>query len=287
MRVLARLRPAGLSLIGLLHGDPKALAVDSVQKGLSAFLGDRDCELVVHPCAFGSPALLDNVRRFIQRSRVDGVVLLPPLSELPELHREIAQTGTPAVSISSVAFDGQAMLVTMEREASRQLTESLLALGHRKIAMISGPAHFQSAQRRQLGFLDALGASGLKPFAMLEGDYSFESGLRCAGDLLRSGDLPTAIVAANDFMAAGVLRAAALQGIVVPRMLSVAGFDDSVVARMLSPPLTTINRPMQSMAELAGQRLMQLIDGQGAAQVGSTHVPLTLIERESTGPAPR
>ena len=283
----ARALAAGRSfLIGLVHDDPKALAVDSVQKGLSAFLGERGFELVVHSSAHGSVSLVHDIRRFIQRSRIDGLVLLPPLSELDALHREIAASGTPCVSIASVAMEGQTMLVAMEREAARQLTESLIALGHRKIAFISGPTHFKSAQQRQLGFLDALAASGLQPFALVEGDYSFESGLSCADKLLNGDETPTAIFASNDFMAAGVLRAAAKRRLEVPQMLSVAGFDDSVVARMLTPSLTTINRPMQSMAELAGMRLMELINSTGALEQGATSIPLTLVERESTGTSP-
>lgn len=273
-------------LIGLVHDDPKALAVDSVQKGLSAFFGERGYELVMHSCAFGSVALLDDVERFIQRSRVDGVVVLPPLSELDALHTRIAATGTPAVSIASVPIEGRSMLIAMEREAARQLTESLLALGHRHIAFISGPPSFASAQQRRRGFLDALGACGLEPAAVVEGDYSFESGLRCAEDLFSRAALPSAVFASNDFMAAGVLRVAAMRGVAVPGALSVAGFDDSVVARMLTPPLTTINRPMQSMAELAGRRLLDLIDGVDPRAQGAIAIPLGLVERESTGRAP-
>jgi LacI family transcriptional regulator len=273
-------------LIGLVHDDPKALAVEAVQRGLSPLLGEHGFELVVHPCSHSAVGLLEDVRRFIDRSRVDGLVLLPPLSELAQLHDAIAATGTPSVSIASVPIEGRSMLVSMERDAVRHLTESLLALGHRRLAFVSGPSHFLSAQQRLLGFRQALAACGLEPFAIAEGDYSFESGLRCGGELLSGGMLPTAIFASNDFMAAGVLKAAAARGLSVPHALSVAGFGDSIIAPMLTPTLTTINRPMRAMAEMAGRRLLDLIDGGDLGARSATMIPLSLVERESTARAP-
>jgi LacI family transcriptional regulator len=273
-------------LVGLVHDAPKALAVDAVQRGLSPLLGARGFELVVHPCSPGDAGLLDNVRGFIDRSRVDGLVLLPPLSELADLHREIAATGTPAVSIASVQIEGAAMLVSMERDAARRLTENLIALGHRRIGFISGPLHFLSAQQRQLGFLEALQAHGLEPFAMAEGDYGFESGLRCGAELLGGTTLPTAIFASNDFMAAGVFKVAARHGLSVPHALSVVGFGDSIIAPMLTPTLTTVHRPMLEMAEMAGRRLLDLIEGSRPFGERATMIELSLVERESTARAP-
>ncbi|WP_269714715.1 LacI family DNA-binding transcriptional regulator [Caulobacter sp. NIBR2454] len=271
-------------LIGLIHDDPNALVLDPVQRGLTAVLGARGFEVVIHPCVYGSEGLMDDVRGFIQRSRVDGVVLLPPISELPQLNRVIAAEGVPSISIASVPIEGGTMLVSMEREATRLLTERLIDLGHRRIAFISGPSRFLSAQQRKAGFLDALAAANMKPSHMTEGDYSFESGLACGEAILSGTEPPTAVLASNDFMAAGVLKAAAALGLSVPTDLSVAGFDDSSIARMISPALTTINRPMRAMAETAARRLLARIDGQ---EDGLTHqealpIALSLIEREST-----
>ncbi|MET0339344.1 MAG: LacI family DNA-binding transcriptional regulator [Caulobacter sp.] len=276
-------------LIGLIHDDPNALVLDPVQRGLSEVCGARGFEVVVHPCSYGSDSLLDNVRGFINRSRVDGVVVLPPLAELKRLHQIIAETNTPSVGIASVPIVGADMLVSMERQAAQQLTRRLIALGHNKIAFISGPSRFVSAQQRREGFLDALTEAGLAPAVMCEGDYSFESGLACGEAILDRTDRATAVFASNDFMAAGVLKAMAARGLTSPGDLSVAGFDDSSIARMISPALTTINRPMRAMAETAAYRLLARIDDGGANILGRDVQPqeiaLQVVERESTAQA--
>lgn len=276
-------------LIGLIHDDPNALVLDPVQRGLSEVCGARGFEVVVHPCSYGSDKLLDDVRGFINRSRVDGVVLLPPLAELTQLHQVIAETHTPSVAIASVPIDGADMLVSMERQAAHELTRRLIALGHIRIAFISGPSRFISAQQRRQGFLDALAEAGLTPSIMSEGDYSFESGLTCGESILNLPQRPTAVFASNDFMAAGVLKALAGRGLSSPRDLSVAGFDDSSIARMISPALTTINRPMRSMAEMAAQRLLARIEagpkGPKTTRAGTQEIALQVVERESTSKA--
>ncbi|NGM50867.1 LacI family transcriptional regulator [Caulobacter sp. 602-2] len=272
------------NLVGLIHDDPNALVLDPVQRGLTAMLGAQGIELVVHPCRYGSSDLLDDVRGFVQRSRVDGVIVLPPVSELAELHDAIAQTGTPLIAIASVPIAGADMLLPMEREAARDLTRSLIEQGHEDIAFVSGRPAFNSAQQRRLGFLDALDEAGLKPFSITAGDYSFESGLRCATEILDTANRPTAIFAANDFMAAGVLRVAHGLGIVVPDDLSVAGFDDSSIAQVVTPPLTTINRPMRTIAERAAQRLLLHLEGGRPAPSDTTQIPLSVVVRQSTGP---
>ncbi len=273
-------------LIGLIHDDPNALVLDPVQRGLSQVCGARGFEVVVHPCSYGSNQLLDDVRGFIKRSRVDGVVLLPPLAELTQLHQVIAETHTPSVAIASVSIDGADMLVSLERQAAHELTLRLVALGHTRIAFISGPSRFISAQQRRQGFLDALDEAGLAPSTLVEGDYSFESGLLCGETILNLPERPTAVFASNDFMAAGVMKALTGRGLSCPHDLSVAGFDDSSIARMISPALTTINRPMRTMAETAAQRLLERIEAgpQAAWSVRSRplQIALQVVEREST-----
>ncbi|WP_369059767.1 LacI family DNA-binding transcriptional regulator [Caulobacter sp. 73W] len=275
-------------LIGLIHDDPNALVLDPVQRGLSEVCGARGFEVVVHPCSYDADNLLDDVRGFINRSRVDGVVLLPPLAELTQLHQVIAETHTPSVAIASVPIKGADMLVSMERQAAQQLTRRLIALGHTRIAFISGPSRFISAQQRRQGFLDALAEAGLARSVMSEGDYSFESGLACGQAILDLPDLPTAVFASNDFMAAGVLKAMSARGLSSPRDLSVAGFDDSSIARMISPALTTINRPMRAMAQTAAERLLARIEGgEAKSHPQPQEIALEVVERESTAAAGR
>jgi LacI family transcriptional regulator len=150
--------------------------------------------------------------------------------------------------------------------------------------MIEGPPHFRSAQERKAGFLAAL--PGPMPDAYLrKGDYGFESGLSAAEALLSLEQPPTAIFACNDIMAAAVLKAAREQGVDVPGQLSVAGFDGSDLAAMITPSLTTIRRPLTEMARMATESLLAMIDDPNGAQ---SHEPiaLSLIQRQSVA-APR
>jgi LacI family transcriptional regulator len=169
----------------------------------------------------------------------------------------------PAVALSSVALSGyDAVLVSDERGAARAVADHLVALGHDRIALLSGPASAHSALERRAGFVAALADHGLTLTAEAEGDYGFDSGVAGARALLAVAPCPTAIFAANDVMAAAVLKVAAGLALEIPRDLSVIGFDGSILARMLTPALTTVHRPIADMAGAITTRLIDRIEGQ-------------------------
>ena len=118
---------------------------------------------------------------------------------------------------------------------------------------------------------------------MVEGEFVFESGVHGANRLLDLPDPPTAIFAANDDTAAGVIRVAGERGLSVPRELSVCGFDDTPIARHIFPALTTVRQPTTDMGELATRQLLEHIRAPGAGRM--LQVRHTLLLRESTGPA--
>jgi LacI family transcriptional regulator len=272
-------------LIGVIQDDPNAHVIGVLQRGIAGLCAQEGYELVVHPTRYDDPAVVDDVRDFARRSRVDGVVLLPPVSELTEIATALAALGVPAVALAAAAVPGhRAMLVSEERGASAMLVDHLVALGHQRIAMITGPRRFCSSSEREGGFRDALARHGLALPDMLvvEGDYGFAGGLEAARALLALPDRPTAIFAANDIMAAAVLKAAGEAGLAVPHDLSVAGFDDSDIATMLTPALTTIRRPLEAMAADATRHLLGMIAGK--LPDGPDPVALTLVVRESTAP---
>jgi LacI family transcriptional regulator len=167
------------------------------------------------------------------------------------------------------------------------MTRYLASLGHRKIAFIKGHPGHKAVGNRYLGYVDGLKQSGLDFAERLveTGDNSFGSGEAAGGRLVRLKDPPTAIFAANDDMAAGVIRAAALLGVDVPGQLSIAGCDDISLARQLCPTLTTIRQPLSSMAERAAQVLIDNAHDELPLR-GAELVPATIEIRESTGPAP-
>ena len=162
-------------------------------------------------------------------------------------------------------------------------TRHLLALGHRRIAAIAGPADLMCSRARIAGYQSALQEAGLPVPARIGGGvFSRADGEREGRWLLAREDRPTAIVCGNDMQALGVYDAAFALGLEVPRDLSVVGFDDAPSASWARPPLTTIHQPLQEMAEEATRLALRL----RAGDVENTRLELatTLVERGSTAP---
>ena len=178
-------------------------------------------------------------------------------------------------------------MATNDREISAEATRYLASLGHQEIAFITGDRNHKAVANRFAGYKDGLRQSDIDFSDELveAGDNSIGSGEECSARLLGRKNPPTAIFAANDDMAAGVIRVADRLGFDVPAQLSVVGFDDSALAQQIYPALTTIRQPLAAMAERA---TMALIDGSDHAsdERQTEIVPATLQLRESTGPAP-
>ena len=274
------------SLIGVIQDDPNAHVIGVLQRGIVEVCAAKGYELVVHPAKFGHPELMPSIEDFARRSRIDGLIVLPPISEASSIPMALSQLGVPTVGIASVRVPGYpAALVSCERDATALLADHLVALGHRRIAIVTGPMRFRSAAERLIGFQSALSAHGvvLPAEYIREGDYGFASGLNAGGALLGLRDPPTAVFAGNDIMAAGVMKAANQAGVAVPARLSVVGFDDSDIAGMVTPALSTIRRPLAEMARSATLRLLRMIGGADVA-VDDERIDLHLIERESIAP---
>lgn len=246
-------------LVGLIHDNPNAQMVLNVQQGILDALHGTEFELVVRPVDRRSPAMLDDVRAFLERQRLYGVVLLPPISENEALARVCEDLGCRYVRMGSVQLDdADHMVASNDREAVRDATAYLIEQGHRLIGLIEGPHGFRSAAERRAGFEDALGQADIKlPRSLFaQGTYTFESGVAAATRLLDLAPRPTAILASNDEMAAGVIHAARQRGLSVPEDLSVIGFDDTAIAAQIWPPLTTVRWPIMSMARSAALKLV-------------------------------
>ncbi len=207
--IRARALASGRSfLIAVVQDDPNAHVISALQRGIVETCSRHGYELVVHPVRFGDPEIAADVESFVRRSRVDGLIVLPPTSEIAAIPARLTQLGVPSVGIASVSLpEYPCMLVSDERGATFELGRRLVELGHRRIALIEGPPHFRSAQERKAGFLAAL-PEPMPEAYLRKGDYGFESGLAAAEALLSLDQPPTAIFACNDIMAAAVLKAA-------------------------------------------------------------------------------
>jgi LacI family transcriptional regulator len=280
-------------LVGLIYDDPSVYDIPSagyviqLQQGALQACHASNYELLIHPCRYRDRHVEQELKALIEQARPDGVVLAAPLSNMPKIVRAIAESGVPLIRLSpGKRVSRQFSVATNDRESSAEMTRYLASLGHRNIAFISGHPQHKAVANRFDGYKDGLKQSGLEfsEKLVIAGDNSIGSGEAAAERLLASTPRPTAIFAANDDMAAGVLRVADRLGVKVPDELSVAGFDDIALARQVFPALTTIRQPLSAMAEAA---VRALIDAKDSNELtGMEIVPATLQIRGSTGPAP-
>lgn len=282
-------------LIGLVYDDPSAYELPSsgyiirMQQGALKACRSMHYELLIHPCNYREKDVAAQLKELIEEARPAGIVLAAPLSNMSNIVRAIAATKTPFVRISPGTKNGEQLTIaTNDREFSAEMTRYLASQGHTRIAFVKGHKSHKAVGNRFLGYKDGLKQSGLaySDDLVVQGDNSFGSGEACALTLLNRDSRPTAVFAANDDMAAGIVRVATRLGIEVPGQLSVAGCDDISLARQMSPTLTTIRQPLADMAERAA---LALIQGKHRkiAKNGVEVVPGSLKIRESTGPAPK
>jgi DNA-binding LacI/PurR family transcriptional regulator len=187
----------------------------------------------------------------------------------------VAGTRDPLVpEVDLVAHD--------DYRGGRLATTHLLELGHRKIAHIIGVG--EGGRLRRAGYEASLADVALRPVSA-QGDWTEASGERLARELLASSDRPTAIVAANDLSAVGVLNAADELGFAVPGDVSVVGYDNTAYSRLPRLSITTIDGHNAEVGQLAGRTLVARIGGD-ASSVETRLLSPTLIRRSSTGPPP-
>ena len=200
---------------------------------------------------------------------VEGVLLVPV--SLPDADRvqRLAEQGVNIVATDRRVPGLPAVEVDNHR-ASRELAEYILSLGYRQVAYVAGPEEVSTGRDRLAGFREALRSKGVDFAALRYGDFTFESGYRCAMGILDDQSAEV-IVAANDMMAFGVLRAAEERGRSVPRDLGVAGFDHVPhvpYATFMHPELTTVEVPIHRLGREAATLLL---DGEGkGARVQAT-----------------
>lgn len=201
--------------------------------------------------------------------------------------KELARAGLPLVVLDPLHLPDSRVHSVGATNFSGGLaaTRHLLSLGHRRVAYLGGPAMAVCNQARMHGYRAAMEAEGARvPDAYVRpGEFTYQTGLLGASVLLDMEEPPTAIFTGNDEIALGVIEAARLRGLRIPEDLSVVGFDDTDIARMASPPLTTVRQPLREMGGAALRTALRLVNGD---KVESHHVELAteLVVRASTAP---
>lgn len=220
----------------------------------------------------------------IRSNYMDGAVLIAA-SVLASPDGQLAATTLPCVAVGYHALGGSGNIVhTDDRQGAYQATRHLLALGHRRIAVITAVPQITALKRRLNGYKEALKDDDLAfaPELIAQGDFSSESGYQAAEELLALQPRPSAIFAFNDRMAMGAIRRIREAGLAVPNDIAVVGFDDIPAAALFDPPLTTVRQPAQEMGASAVRMLLDLIEGDSTGFPDRT-LPAELIVRESCG----
>ncbi len=275
-------------LVGMISDNPTPQYVVNIQLGILDVLRNTGFELVVHPCDRKSDTFIEDARKFIEVQKLYGVILTPSVSEDERLAEVLRELGCAYIRIASIGLDMERrMIVTNDRIGGREAARHLAKLGHTRIALIAGRRSFRSAKERRAGFEDGLAEFGISipPEYILQGDYTFESGLALGAEILDLEPPPTAVFASNDEMAAGVLQALHVAGQTPPDSLSVVGFDDFETATRVWPRLTTVRTPARRIGRLAAERLFEFND-EGEAG-GENETTPRLIERDSTRRPPK
>ncbi|MBU2887554.1 LacI family DNA-binding transcriptional regulator [Gilvimarinus agarilyticus] len=274
------------SSIGFIYDNPNSNYVIDMQRGILDECRAQGYELVIHPCDAKSHTIIQEVMEMIDRSRVGGLVLTPPISENKDILAAITERGIQFVRVLSGASapdDLSPCVFIDDRNAAYAITEHLIKLGHRDIAFLGGDEEHQSSGERLEGYKQALADNKIEFIdkRVLPGSYSFESGVERTRNVLSSpGARPTAIFACNDEIAAGTLFAARIQGVDVPNRLSIAGFEDSPFSRQAWPNLTTAAQPTSTIAQKATNLLIKSL--RNGRKVESEGFYPELIIREST-----
>jgi LacI family transcriptional regulator len=221
---------------------------------------------------------------------ITGVILPPPLCESKAIAAAFAAEGVPAVALATGRAREDVSCVRIDDfHAAREMTLHLVSLGHSRIAFIKGQPTQTASAQRLAGFEAAMEESGLEvdPALVVQGFFSYKSGLEAAEKLLARKRLPTAIFASNDDMAAAAISVAHRRSLDVPADISVVGFDDTPIATTVWPELTTIRQPIAAMAEAAINLLLHKIrrpQDRHAAQPVDHLVPYVLVKRDSVAP---
>ena len=250
-------------LIAMIYDNPSPQYIVNMQRGILDVLEETNLQLVIKPCDRSDPQFYQKMAAFMQRNTLFGAILPPSVSEDDKIVTLLNDYDCPCIRIESVSLDTPYRMVrTHDSEGALEAARHIASLGNKRIAHIHGPMTFRSAHERLEGFRRGLAEHGLDlpPEMLREGAYTYDSGVRCAEQLLSLGSPPTAIFTGNDEMAIAIYQVARSKGYTVPDDLSIVGFDDTPIASRVLPTLTTVRLPIREMGAAAATKLISLPD---------------------------
>lgn len=278
---------ARTNTLGVLLPDLYGEFFSELIRGMDRAAQARGYHLLLSSAHSAKPEIESAMRAM--RGRIDGMIVMSPHLDARTLFENLPGN-VPAVLLSCAMRDERYPVLTIDNVGgAHAMVMHLAALGHSRIAHIGGGRGNHDADERQRGYLKALRDAGLdrNPELEIDGDFTETSGYTAAQVLLALPAPPTAIFAANDAMAVGVLSALHEAGKRVPADISVVGFDDVPLARYLNPPLTSVHVPIDEMGERAANRLIAAIAGDPIPRRRHERLPTQLVVRASCGHPPK
>ena len=275
--------------IAYIYDNPNAYYVIDTQEGILSACKKQGFELLIHPCCSQKENITEEIVSMVKQARIAGLILTPPFSEMPDFVKRMLELKVKVVRIMSgdVAPDELTPCIMInDRDAAQTITQHLIDLGHEKIGFLAGDEGHMSTIERYKGYRRALKTNNIDfdKELVVEGKYSFESGVQGAKKLMSSNEKshhPSAIFSCNDEIAAGALFAARLMNTAIPEELSIVGFENSPFSRQTWPKMTTADQPNKEIAENAANLLINQIRKQQNNNVQCQYVP-ELVIRDST-----
>ncbi|WP_162525332.1 LacI family DNA-binding transcriptional regulator [Rariglobus hedericola] len=281
---LARSRSGFIGIALPFHGLIGSDYFGEIVRGVQSVLMDTEWDISlfdIRARTFEDGAKLQQLHR---TRKVDGLLVIAP-----NAHEAFLETFSsmrlPLVVVGKrVDHRGVCCVSCDDYQGIESMCEHLHGLGHRRIAFVGGPAGFSVAHAREQAFLDFCARKRLskKSRPLWRGDYSFKSGCDAGLALLQTEERPTAIIAANDAMAHGLIEATRELRLTVPRDVSIGGFDDLPSSENIHPALTTVHQPVFEMAAHGARLLVEALNKQVRPE-GRSLLKVRLIVRQSTG----
>lgn len=249
-------------LIGLVVHDITDPYFSTITRGAQRYAGGQNCQVLLAAAERDESAELNAVAAFVSY-RTDAIILAGSRRAQPdhELNRELTRyinNGGRVVTLGPSTIPAARFLSIKNREGAAQLVRALVDRGVTEFAVLAGPPELNTARRRVEGYLDALSEGGLKPLAVVHGDFDHEGGFTTAQQCWRrlarrrrSGRV--CLLAVNDVMALGAVAGLRSLGVTVPADVQVAGFDDIPTLRDFTPALTTVRLPLELIGEKAAE----------------------------------
>jgi LacI family transcriptional regulator len=271
--------------VALVFDNPSASYLSELLLGALEKTSRSNIHLEVHRCE--NMSLAPDLITKLAKNGTDGFILPPPLCDDQQVVDLANELGVVAVAVGpgKVAGTHAAVLID-DFNAARDMTTHIIEQGHQRIGFITGNPEQVASERRLSGYLEALQRYSIERAdeLIVQGRFTYRSGLAAAEKLLSLDERPTAIFASNDDMAAAAVAVAHREGLDVPSDISICGFDDTEMASTIWPELTTIRQPIREMTAWAVEAAVKVLRAQRssiATPALREEMPYQLIKRDS------